>query len=189
MLMSRRLRSTLDLLWPDVKSRIRQKQLKQKEQHDTHSKWRSFSPGDDVYVRNYSYGPKWIPAVVGENTGPVSCKVRTGDGQSKRRHVDQIRKNHVTEISDTNMSEGAIEPSSLHGQGQSSETRPEDSGVATPVREKVTAPEVIPEPSPTVTPLEMRAEPSPVLCRSGRERKAPAHLKDFVTYCSSSVVK
>lgn len=52
MLMSRRLRSTLDLLLPDVKSKIRKKQLKQKEQNDTHSKWRSFSPGDDVYTRN-----------------------------------------------------------------------------------------------------------------------------------------
>nr|XP_055054019.1 uncharacterized protein K02A2.6-like [Misgurnus anguillicaudatus] len=50
MLMSRRLRSTMDLLPPDVKSKIRKKQLKQKEQHDTHSKWRSFSPGDDVYT-------------------------------------------------------------------------------------------------------------------------------------------
>uniref|UniRef100_A0AAQ4PHJ0 Gypsy retrotransposon integrase-like protein 1 n=1 Tax=Gasterosteus aculeatus aculeatus TaxID=481459 RepID=A0AAQ4PHJ0_GASAC len=35
MLMSRRLRSTLDLLLPDVKSKIRKKQLKQKEQNDT----------------------------------------------------------------------------------------------------------------------------------------------------------
>ncbi|XP_060786568.1 LOW QUALITY PROTEIN: uncharacterized protein K02A2.6-like [Neoarius graeffei] len=96
MLMSRRLRSTLDLLLPDVKSKIRKKQLKQKEHHDTRSKGRSFNSGDVVYIRNYSHGPKWIPAVVDENTGPVSYTVQTGDGRVMRRHVDQIRKRHAS---------------------------------------------------------------------------------------------
>lgn len=80
MLMFRRLRSTYDLLLPDVKSKIHKEQLRQKE-HDTHSKWRSFTTGDDVYIRNYSHGPKWIPAVIDESTGPVSFKVQTGDGR------------------------------------------------------------------------------------------------------------
>ena len=92
MLMSRRLRSTL--LLPDVKSKIQKKQLKQKSQHDLHSKWRGFSPGDDVYIRN-SHGPRWVPAVIEMNTGPVSYTVQTGDGRVMRCHVYQTCKRHA----------------------------------------------------------------------------------------------
>ena len=65
LMMSRRLRSALDALLPDVKAKIQQKQLKQKKSRDTKKGLRSFVPGDNVFVRNYSYGPKWIPAVIG----------------------------------------------------------------------------------------------------------------------------
>lgn len=58
LMMLRRLRSAFDLLMPDVKSKVQQKQLKQKQTHDTNRTVRSFSPGDNVFVRNYSYGPK-----------------------------------------------------------------------------------------------------------------------------------
>ncbi|KAJ8338235.1 hypothetical protein SKAU_G00372010 [Synaphobranchus kaupii] len=180
MLMSRRLRSTLDLLLPDVKSRVRRNQLRQKEQHDGHSKWRGFSPGEEVYVRNYSYGPKWILGRVEKCTGPVSYRVRTGDGQSKRRHVDQIRKRHVAETNDMTASGGAGEPSSLQGHAPSAETLTEDPGVSSPCGESVTVPEMVPEEPPAVPPLDRRAESSPVLRRSERTRQAPAHLKDFV---------
>ncbi|XP_041651122.1 uncharacterized protein K02A2.6-like [Cheilinus undulatus] len=47
LMMSRRLRSTLDLLIPDVKSKVQRKQLKQKQTHDTNRKLRCFEPGDD----------------------------------------------------------------------------------------------------------------------------------------------
>lgn len=180
MLMSRRLRSTLDLLLPDVKTKIRQNQLKQKERHDAHSKWRCFSPGEDVYARNYSHGPKWIPAVIEESTGPLSYTVQTGDGHSKRRRVDQIRKRHATAASDTTMWEGATGPFSLRDPSHPSEALPEDSVVTTPVGERVTAPEAVPEQPLTITQPDVRAEPPSALRRSLRARQAPAHLKDFV---------
>ncbi len=54
LMMSRRLRSALDVLLPDVKAKVQQKQLKQKKNHDTKKRLRSFAPGDNVFVRNYS---------------------------------------------------------------------------------------------------------------------------------------
>lgn len=61
LMMSWRLRSAFDLLMRDIKTNVQQRQLKQKARYDTSNKLRSFSPGDRVYIRNYSYGPKWIP--------------------------------------------------------------------------------------------------------------------------------
>lgn len=71
--------------------KVQQKQLKQKQAHDKNRKLRSFAPGDNVLVRNYSYGPKWIPAVIQNPLGPVSYTVSLGSGQTMKRHVDQVR--------------------------------------------------------------------------------------------------
>ncbi len=35
-------------------------------------------------------GPKLVPGVFGETTGPVSCKVQGESGQIQRRHFDQL---------------------------------------------------------------------------------------------------
>lgn len=182
MLMSRRLCSTLDLLLPDVKSKIRKKQLKQKEHHDTRSKGRSFNSGDDVYVRNYSHGPKWIPAVVDENTGPVSYTVQTGDECVMRRHVDQIRKRHASSSSDMSSPEVRGEPDSLQLSERALEFVPADLAILTSVGEGVAEQPAEPaqvHPQAEFMP-EAGAEPSPVLQRSEHTRQTPAYLRDFV---------
>lgn len=91
LMMSRRLRLALDILLPDVKAKVQQKQLQQKKNHKIKKRLRSFTPGDHVFVRNYSYGPKWIPAVIASSSGPVSYTVTLGNGQTVKRHVDQVR--------------------------------------------------------------------------------------------------
>lgn len=84
MLMSRKLRSAFDLLLPDLKTRILNKQQKQKESHDKSCKFRSFETGYSVCVRNYSGGPKWISAVVESCTRPL-YKQRTKQLLDKNR--------------------------------------------------------------------------------------------------------
>lgn len=91
LLLGRKLRSTLDLLHPDLQSRVQHKQWKQKEQHDQHAKGRSLQGGAPVYTKNFSFGPTWIPGTVEQVTGPVSCTVLLGSGQRVRRHVDHVR--------------------------------------------------------------------------------------------------
>uniref|UniRef100_A0A3B1KG74 Integrase catalytic domain-containing protein n=1 Tax=Astyanax mexicanus TaxID=7994 RepID=A0A3B1KG74_ASTMX len=90
MLQGRQLRSTLDLVHPDLKRRVIEKQDKQKKSHDKQCQGREFEQGVVVMTRNFSHGPKWIRGLIEEVTGPVSYKVRLGDGKIVRRHVDQI---------------------------------------------------------------------------------------------------
>lgn len=59
--------------------------------HDIKTRLRSFAPGDHVFVRNYSYGPKWIPAVIASSPGTVFYTATLGNGQTVKRHVDQVR--------------------------------------------------------------------------------------------------
>ena len=64
LLMGRRPRSYLDHLQPRLHARVEEKQLAQKEYHDTHTKERTFSIGEPVYV--YQKGPssEWVPGTV-----------------------------------------------------------------------------------------------------------------------------
>ncbi|UYV83354.1 K02A2.6-like, partial [Cordylochernes scorpioides] len=51
---------------------------------------RAVEEGQEIVARNY-HGPKWLPGVVCEKTGPVSVKVETDDGRVINRHLDQVR--------------------------------------------------------------------------------------------------
>ena len=90
MLMGIKLRCTLDLIHPDLKKKVEAKQTSQKAYHDKHAREHNFVAGEPIYTKNYGYGPKWIPGLIHETTGPVSYTVLLGDGKLVRRHVDQL---------------------------------------------------------------------------------------------------
>ncbi|KAL3988098.1 5-hydroxytryptamine receptor 3 [Sarotherodon galilaeus] len=155
LMMSQRLRSVLDLLMPD------------KENHDTKKRLRSFTPGDKVFIRNYSYGPKWIPAVIVRASGPVSYIVTIGSGQTVKRHVDQVR----ARVADTVPSAPDREVEPLLDK----EAVPEcclpselDTSPQLPATELPYALE---------TPVPGDSSMTPVLRRSQRERRPPETLK------------
>ncbi|XP_022595499.1 uncharacterized protein K02A2.6-like, partial [Seriola dumerili] len=130
MLMSRRPRSALDLLLPDMKAKVVKKQWKQKVNHDTHTKLRSFAPGNPIFTKNYGNGPKWIPGTIESCTGPLSCTVLIGNGQIVRRHIDQIRKRESSGVPDIDPStpQAVSSPSLMETeQVQSPEVRIPDS--------------------------------------------------------------
>ena len=89
--MGRRLRSHLDLLSPNVAGRIFSKQQGQKVGHDKTARQRKFRVGDNVFIRNFSSGPKWLPGSIREERGPCSFIIALEDGQNVRRHIDHIR--------------------------------------------------------------------------------------------------
>ena len=86
----RNLHTHLDLLRPDVGITVAQYQSRQKEQHDCHSRPRSFQVGQEVLVRAYQGSSRWVPATVVQELGPVSVTVRTSTNQLWKRHFDQI---------------------------------------------------------------------------------------------------
>lgn len=88
MMMGRRLRCTLDLIHPELK--VESKQASHKAYHDKYAKECNFVAGDPVYTKNYGCGPKWVPGLIQEITGPVSYTVLLGNGKDVRRHVNQL---------------------------------------------------------------------------------------------------
>ena len=73
------------------------KQEKQKQLRDPKSpRLVDLVPDDLVNVRNYSRGPKWIPAKVECQTGPVSYKLITRDGNDVKHHQNQIVLRNLT---------------------------------------------------------------------------------------------
>jgi len=86
MLLRRRPKSRLDLIFPDIRARVEEKQrarveekqMIQKMQHDQHAKDRRIDPGDHVLVRNFAPVPKLSSAQVQYRSQPnypmdVSC--------------------------------------------------------------------------------------------------------------------
>lgn len=86
----RDLRTTFDLLKPStVKDTVQKQQDKQIMYRGQQVKDRVFSSGESVLARDYRGEPKWIPATVIAQAGPVSYTVQATDSVW-RRHVDQL---------------------------------------------------------------------------------------------------
>ena len=99
LLMGRRLRSCLDLLFPTVSQKVESKQLKQKKEHDATKPVRTFSIGDLVYVEDFTASPqKWIPGKIVEVTGPLSYCIELLDGSTVRRHVGNVIQRCLTDV-------------------------------------------------------------------------------------------
>ena len=90
MLMGRKPRSRLDLLHPDIRSRVKNEQIEQKEIHDQHAVDRRLQLGDTVYARQFCKQQRWGPGVITAQTGPVSYTVQLDDQREVRRHQDQV---------------------------------------------------------------------------------------------------
>lgn len=85
LLLGRKLRCTLDLIHPDLIRKVLKRQEQQSRHHDSRAKKRSFEVGEAVLTRNFSFSPKLILGLIVSVTGPVSYKVRLGDGSVVRR--------------------------------------------------------------------------------------------------------
>ena len=84
-------RSRLALLNPGLQGHVCKKQTKMNMDHDHGTRKREFAPGDNVYVKNFGPGLKWLTGTIRHATGPVSYTVELADGRECRRHVDNLR--------------------------------------------------------------------------------------------------
>nr|XP_033495922.1 uncharacterized protein K02A2.6-like [Epinephelus lanceolatus] len=171
MMMGRKLRCTLDLIHPDLKKKVESKQASQKAHHDQHAKERNFAAGDSIYTRNYGCGPKWVPGLIQEITGPVSYTVLLGNGKVVRRHVDQLFSRPEQDlpvlIPDSIPEEYVVPPTVTNlGPQDTSTTQADDKVLPTGNQNKQNS-----------TP---GGSPTKELIRSQRNRRPPAHMKDFV---------
>ncbi|KAL4009353.1 hypothetical protein ACER0C_003205 [Sarotherodon galilaeus] len=87
--MGRNLRSRLDLLKPDIRKDVQDKQSSMVEA--TRNKTRFFNVGQKVLARDYrDPSQKWQPGTILSRTGPLTYTVNVGANLVWRRHVDQI---------------------------------------------------------------------------------------------------
>lgn len=99
LLIKRQLRTNLDLLKPPrTKDIVLLNQEAQVERRKQRAKERIFHPGDHVLARNYSSGPKWMPATVLAQTGPVSYTVSNKENVVWRRHADQLHSGSSAQV-------------------------------------------------------------------------------------------
>ena len=89
LLLGRKLRSRLDLVYPEIGRKVRQSQASQKLAHDWHAKERTMQEGEAVYASNFRSGPKWMPGVLKQSTCPTSFAVQLEDERLLRRHQDK----------------------------------------------------------------------------------------------------
>ena len=100
LLMGRRLRTRLDLMIPNVREHVEQKQ-ETMISHSADRGCRIFVEGESVLARNYS-GDKWITGEIDEVLGHKHYHVKLENGQIVKRHVDQLLKS--SRVSDKHVS-------------------------------------------------------------------------------------
>ncbi|KAK3100735.1 hypothetical protein FSP39_024398 [Pinctada imbricata] len=91
LLMKRKLKSKLDLVFPNMEEKVVNKQNIQKHYKDKTAKERDFDLESKVYAKNFSSGDKWLPGYITEKSGPLSYRIRLSDDNIIRRHVDHLR--------------------------------------------------------------------------------------------------
>lgn len=119
--LGRKLLTDLDRVSP--KFRVLQRMVQQKIKAAANFKGTrqiEFDVNDDVYLRNYGRGDKFIPGQIEKKLSPVTYEVRTGESVTKR-HVDQLYPKRVTGLSEI-ANQGTVAPSSPRRSSQAGET-------------------------------------------------------------------
>ena len=98
--LGRKIRTRLDLLRSSVEEHVLQQQARQKDQHDWHTRHRTFEEGQKVMVKGRRPGSaSWIPGKINHKTGPLTYVVDMENGSAWRCHVDQMKACLETELS------------------------------------------------------------------------------------------
>ena len=93
--LGRRLRSRLDLLQPNSKRTVQDRQMQQAKRA-CDRKLCHFAVGQTVLARSYRGHRKWVPATVKEWHSPLSYTVKVASGAVWWRHVYQLRTSGLT---------------------------------------------------------------------------------------------
>ncbi|XP_064483003.1 uncharacterized protein K02A2.6-like [Ornithodoros turicata] len=96
LLMNRRLKTLLHQVQP-VTNATKEQRCKE----DTPK----FQVGDEVFVRHYTGGNKWVPATVMRTQGACIHELRRSNGGLQRAHINQIRK-RCTQRTESDRSDG-----------------------------------------------------------------------------------
>lgn len=114
LLMSRMVKTPLDVSHPDLRSTALLKQLKQKLAADRGCRPGPLSEsGAPVFARNFRPGPPWSAGHVVSPASASSLLVRMSDGTTWHRHADHVRPRLATSAAAPSGSQQAREPSAV----------------------------------------------------------------------------
>ena len=175
--LGRRLRTRLDLLKPDLRLKISNRQIDQTVTKGG-AVTREFSIGQTVIARNYTGSTKWVPGIIRTQLGPLSYEVEVKPGLVWRRHTDQLRdtripvtpsSNPVTQTSELPIQvESREDPVSVASEQPAASNLETDVPPPSPLADlAASSPPNLSEPVP---------EPVPVRRYPVRVRKPPARL-------------
>jgi len=88
LMFNRRLRSKIDLLKPDLRREVENKQYQQVYQKPGRATTQ-FQVGQPVLSRNYRSAEKWLPATICHREGPLTYQVKVGESIN-RHHANQL---------------------------------------------------------------------------------------------------
>ena len=101
LLMGHHPRSRLDLVLPNPSSHVSTQQDKQATLWNRHTKPRTIEKSNLVYVRQLPKNKDWLPSVVVDACGPLSCEIRLKDDRIVCRHYDHILLRSVSDRSES----------------------------------------------------------------------------------------
>ena len=99
LLMGRHFKIFLGLFKPHLSAIVQEHKLKQKSFHNSSKPYRTFSKGEEVYVKDFTAAKqKWIPESIQKANGPLSYVVVLLNGNTVKRHVDNIKARQCTTL-------------------------------------------------------------------------------------------
>ena len=178
LLMGRKLRTRLDLILPSVEEHVKKQQYKVLERNGNRS-IRSFTKGQNVFVRNYRGKEKWIRGEITEVLGLRHYMVKVPGGVWKR-HIDQLLKDDTqiagtselddAEISTETSTSSVTEkpPKTSDGSGSTSDIVTGASGDDSPAADDNCNPD---PPEPTASDAEAFGRRYPLRMNRGKPRQ------------------
>ena len=97
LLMGRRIRTKLDLMYPRFLS---DQEHKGWEQIKHQGKMRNFVPSEEVLISSYNTSNKWIPGKVTRELGNLHYEININGNGNVKRHVDQMRPSVIKQSND-----------------------------------------------------------------------------------------
>ena len=90
LLFGRRLRTALDITKPSFSTKKKEKNRNGMICRAQNRRMREFSNGQEVFIRNFGVGSRWISGVIVNSSGPLTWLIKLEDGKTVIRHADHI---------------------------------------------------------------------------------------------------
>ncbi|KAG8174287.1 hypothetical protein JTE90_020774 [Oedothorax gibbosus] len=126
---------------------------------------KSFQNGEEVYIRNYASGERWVPGVINNPIGNKMYSVERPGGLLAERHTDQIRPRVDSPKNNHDLETSVDSPPSV----DISDSPPHASEPSCPA-DAVPPAETLPSPPPAVSTR-----------HSTRTRKPPVRFRDYLS--------